>query len=123
MTQSDPSSCREIAKRIRGLIARNDQGDVTRAAHRLALPVGALCQLERILAESDGSAGANLLAAVIHRYGADASWLLTGQASTQATELEPEMRRTIATLLTDVSDRIIADYRARQPGSEASAAR
>jgi hypothetical protein len=123
MTQSDPASCREIAKRIRWLIARNDQGDVTRAAHRLALPVSALCQIERTLADVEGSASANLLAAVIHRYGADASWLLTGQASTQAAELEPETRRTIAMLLTDVSDRILADYRSRQVGSEAPAVR
>jgi hypothetical protein len=123
MTPSDPSSSREIAKRIRRLIARNDGGDVTRAAHRLALPVGALCQLERTLGENDSSAGTNLLASVIHRYGADASWLLTGQESTRAMELEPEVRRTIASLLTDVSDRILADYRSRQPGPEAAATR
>jgi hypothetical protein len=120
---SEPSSSRQIAKRIRRLIARNDGGDVTRAAQRLALPVGALCQLERTLGDGDPDASANLLASVIHRYGADASWLLTGQESTRATELEPEMRRTIASLLANVSDRILADYRSFQAGQEAHATR
>ena len=121
MDRSDPSSCHQIAKRIRRLIARKDGGDVTRAAHRLALPVSALCQLERILC--DGEQSAKLLASVIHRYGVDASWLLTGQESTRATELEPAVRRTIASLLADVSDQILADYRSFQAGQETSAAR
>lgn len=121
MHPSDRSSRHQIAKRIRRLIAQKDGGDVTRAAHRLALPVSALCQLERILGEDEQSA--KLLASVIHRYGVDASWLLTGQESTRATELEPALRRTIASLLGDVSDRIRADYRTFQAGQETPAAR
>ena len=113
MIPKAPSSPSEIAKRIRALIARHDGGDVIHAAQRLSLPVSTLCQLERILA-NDSRARTNLLASVIHRYGTEAVWLLTGQNGAHASELEPETRRTVALLLSDVSDRILTDYWSRQ---------
>jgi hypothetical protein len=116
-TLSSPS---EIAKRIRALIARHDQGDVVRAAQRLALPVSTMCQLERFLA-ADSRARANLLASVIHRYGTEAVWLLTGQEGAHASELAPETRRTVTLLLSDVSDRILSDYWSRQSSHEVRA--
>ena len=116
-----------VAGRIRRLIARQDEGDVCAAAHRLGVTVPHLVQLEQLLTEQgdtgmlSGAAG-DLLTAVVLRYQVDATWLLTGTERPRMSELPVPMRRWLADFLFVVGNRVIDEYRARTADSNGSIA-
>jgi len=114
-----------VAGRIRRLIARQDEGDVCAAAHRLRVTVPHLIQLEQVLAEQGDTgtlsmAAEDLLTAVVLRYHVDATWLLTGTERPRMSELPAPMRRWLADFLFVVGSRVIDEYRARTAGAEGS---
>ncbi|HUF28383.1 MAG TPA: hypothetical protein VMM18_15500 [Gemmatimonadaceae bacterium] len=97
------------------LIARQDSGDVTRAAQRLQIPIEALHHIEETLTGSTPHERLLLLACVVRRYDADACWLLTGSESRSIADLPPDLRIEIAGLLSEIGNRIVADYWERRP--------
>ena len=103
----------EIAGRIRILIARQDQGDVTAAARRLERPIADLYLPERVLASGDEPA-LHFLASVIRNYDADACWLITGRTAGQHPSLSTEARIAILELVGEVSDRLIEQVRSER---------
>lgn len=105
---------RDIANRIRMLIANNDQGDLSAAARRLALSVDEVQRLDEVLAREPPAGRAGLLAIIVRTYHADACWLLTGRETTSITELPPEIRLEVAQLLSEIGSRILAHYRESQ---------
>lgn len=100
----------EIADRIRTLIARKDDGDVTAAARRLDRPIADLYLPERVLSSSD-EAALDFLASIIRNYDADACWLITGSTARQAAPLSVDERVVIVELLGEVSDKLIEQVR------------
>lgn len=114
MGQAARTSPRDIARRIRILIARQDQGDITAAARRLRIPVEDVYRLEDLLAREDPLARARLLATIVRRYDTDACWLLTGTSNGLA-ELPPDTRIDIARLLSEIGNRIVDEYRESRP--------
>lgn len=114
-----------VAGRIRQLIARQDEGDVCAATHRLGVSVHHLIQLEQLLGEQGDTAtlsvaAEDLLTAVVLRYQVDATWLLTGTERPRMSELPAPMRRWLADFLFVVGTRVIDEYRARAAGADAS---
>jgi len=103
----------EIADRIRTLIARQDEGDVTAAARRLERPIADLYLPERVLAAGDEPA-LDFLASIIRNYDADACWLITGRTAGQRPALSTEARITIVEVLGEVSDRLIEQVRSER---------
>jgi hypothetical protein len=106
---------RSIAKRVRQVIAQHDAGDVVAAAHRLGVPVHSLIQLERVLTEPsrDGlfsPAARDILTAVVLRYRADATWLLTGSEHPPIEDLPGGVRVWLANFFLAVGNRIIAEF-------------
>lgn len=100
----------EIADRIRTLIARKDDGDVTAAARRLDRPIADLYLPERVLSSGD-EAALEFLASIVRNYDADACWLITGGTEHHATRLSVGERDTIVELLGEVSDNLIEQVR------------
>ena len=105
----------QIADRIRLLIARNDEGDVTAAARRLERPIADCYLPERVLVLGDEPA-LDFLASIIRNYDADACWLITGSTARQHPPLTAEARVTIVELLGEVSDRLIEQVRSERDG-------
>ena len=108
---------RDIANRVRMLIANKDQGDLSAAAMRLELSMDEVQRLDEVLARDPPTRRAGLLASVIRTYQADACWLLTGQETASITDLPPEIRLEVAHLLSEIGSRILAHYRESQPPS------
>jgi len=100
----------EIADRIRTLIARQDDGDVTAAARRLDRPIVDLYLPERVIA-SGNDAAIDFLASIVRNYDADACWLITGTTLDAALPLSSAARLTIVELLGQVSDGLIEQVR------------
>ena len=105
---------RDIANRVRMLIANKDQGDLQTAARRLDLSMEEVQRLDEVLAREPPHRRVGLLASVVRTYQADACWLLTGQETTSITELPPEIRLEVAQLLSEIGSRILAHYRESQ---------
>jgi hypothetical protein len=103
----------EIADRIRTLIARRDDGDVTAAARRLDRPIADLYLPERVIA-SGNDAALDFLASIVRNYDADACWLITGTTAGDALPLSSGARGTIVELLGEVSDRLIEQVRSER---------
>lgn len=103
---SDRNVAHEIAGRIRRLIARQDEGDVTVAARRLARPIADVCTPERVIASADAAA-VEFLAEVVRTYEADAVWLITGRTSRSSARVSSEVRVTIVEVLAELSDHLL----------------
>jgi len=103
----------EIAERIRTLIARQDNGDVTAAARRLERPIADVYFLERVISSGNQPAALEFLATVVRTYEADACWLITGNSAQSARKrpLSSEARVTIVELLDELSDRLLNEVR------------
>ena len=113
---SDHNVAHQIAERIRVLIARQDEGDVTIAARRLARPIADVYFPERIIASGDEPA-VEFLATIVHAYEADACWLITGKTTRNAKSLSREARGMIVEVLEELSDHLIDEVRnERNPG-------
>jgi len=106
----------EIAARIRTLIARQDDGDVTAAARRLELPIADVYFPERVISSSDEPAAIDFLATIVRTYEADVCWLITGASARSAHKrpLSSEDRVTIVELLDELSDRLLEEVRSQQ---------
>ena len=115
MGQAVRTSPRDIARRIRILIARQDHGDITAAARRLRIPVEDVYRLEELLAREEPPARARLLATIVRRYDTDACWLLTGWDDGRLADLPPDTRIDIARLLSEIGNRIVDEYRESRP--------
>ena len=108
---SDRNVAHEIAGRIRRLIARQDDGDITAAARRLARPIADVYSLERVIASVDGPSAVEFLAEVVRTYDADAVWLITGSTSRGSARVSVEVRVTIAEVLAELSDHLLDEAR------------
>ena len=110
---SDSNVAHEIAGRIRTLIARQDEGDITAAARRLERPIADVYTLERVISSGDEPAAIEFLATVVRTYEADVCWLITGKSSrTPRTDpLSSGARGTIVELLEELSELLITDVR------------
>lgn len=106
---------RDIARRIRVLIARQDRGDITAAARRLRIPVEDVFRLEELLTRDEPRSRARLLATIVRRYDTDACWLLTGRDDGRLADLPPEARLDVARLLSEIGNRIVDEYRESRP--------
>ena len=115
---TDRNVAHEIAERIRTLIARQDEGDVTAAARRLERPIADVYLPERVISCGDEPAAIEFLAHIVRTYEADVCWLITGTSAPAARGLSNEARGTIVELLAELSDRLIDEVRgARQDGA------
>ena len=120
---TDRNVAHQIAKRIRRLIARQDDGDVTAAARRLDRPIADVYFPERLIASSDEPAALEFLATVVRTYEADAVWLITGTNARNAPIVTSEARVTIVEVLAELSDHLLDEVRSerssavRQPRS------
>src|SRR5262245_13214773 len=104
---NDRNVAHEIAGRIRHLIARQDEGDVTAAARRLARPIADVYSPERVIACGDGAIAGEFLAEVVRTYDADVVWLITGSTSRSSTRVSSEVRVTIVEVLAELSDHLL----------------
>lgn len=115
---TDRNVAHEIAARIRTLIARHDDGDITIAARRLSRPIPDVYFPERVISSGNDPDALDFLATVVRMYEADAVWLITG-ASARSARMRPlssEARGTIVELLDELSDRLLDEVRSdRQP--------
>ena len=116
---TDRNVAHEIAERIRTLIARQDDGDVTAAARRLERPIADVYLPERIIASADEPAAIEFLATVVRTYEADVCWLITGTNARTARPLSREARGTIVELLAELSDLLIDEVRSDHHESRA----
>jgi hypothetical protein len=107
---TDRNVAHAIAGRIRRLIARYDEGDVTIAARRLSKPIADVCFPERLIASGDGSAGIEFLADVVRSYEADVVWLITGSPKSSG-RLSTEARETIVEVLGELGDHLLLEAR------------
>ena len=117
---TDFNVAHQIAGRIRALIARKDNGDVTAAARRLELPIADVYLPERVICSSDEPAALEFLATVVRSYDADVCWLITGTTAHNAQRAKPfsdEARVTIVELLGELSDRILHEVRSERETS------
>ena len=111
-----------IAGRIRVLIARQDDGDVTAAARRLDRPIADVYLPERLISCGNKPAALDFLADVLRGYEADACWLITGTISGTSRAQPPmsnEARVTILELLGELSDQLLDEARRDHPGAVA----
>jgi hypothetical protein len=111
---TDRNVAHQIAERIRKLIARQDHGDVTAAARRLAVPIADVYTPERLISSGNEPAALEFLATVVRSYEADVCWLITGTTARNARFARPfstEARVTIVELLGQVSDRLLDEVR------------
>ena len=111
---SDRNVAHQIAKRIRRLIARQDNGDVTAAARRLDRPIADVCFPERVIASSDEPAALDFLATVVRTYEADAVWLITGTTARNARIVTNEARVAIVEVLAELSDHLLDQVRSER---------
>jgi hypothetical protein len=111
---SDRNVAHQIAKRIRRLIARQDNGDVTAAARRLDRPIADVCFPERVIASGDEPAALDFLATVVRTYEADAVWLITGTTARNAPIVTNEARVTIVEVLAELSDHLLDQVRSER---------
>jgi hypothetical protein len=113
---TDRNVAHEIAARIRTLIARHDDGDVTAAARRLSRPIPDVYFPERVISSGNDPDALEFLATVVRTYEADAVWLITGASSrsSRTARMRPlsrEARGTIVELLDELSDRLLDEVR------------
>ena len=110
---TDRNVAHEIAERIRTLIARHDDGDITAAARRLARPIPDVYFPERVISSGNGPDAIEFLATVVRTYEADVCWLITGTATRGARTLpiSSEARGTIVELLDELSDLLLDEVR------------
>lgn len=110
---TDRNVAHEIAARIRTLIARQDNGDITAAARRLERPIADVYFPERVISSGDEPAALEFLATVVRTYEADVCWLITGASSRSARKrpISSEDRVTIVELLDELSDRLLNEVR------------
>ena len=109
---SDRNVAHQIAERIRTLIARQDDGDVTAAARRLDRPIADMYFPERVIASADQPAAVEFLAAVVRSYEADACWLITGTTTRNRPTVTSEARVTIVEVLEELTDHLLDEARA-----------
>ena len=112
---TDQNVAHQIAERIRSLIARNDDGDVIAAAHRLERPIADVYLPERIIASGDGPAALEFLAMVVRTYEVDVCWLVTGLPAQDASSISNEARGTIVELIDELSDILLDEARHEGP--------
>ena len=110
---NDRNVAHEIADRIRILIARHDDGDITAAARRLARPIPDVYFLERVISSRNEPDGIEFLATVVRTYEADVCWLITGTTtkSARTPPISREARGTIVELLDELSDLLLDEVR------------
>jgi hypothetical protein len=114
---TDRTVAHEIAARIRTLIARNDDGDITVAARRLDRPIGDVYLPERVMCSGNEPAAIDFLATVVRVYETDACWLITGSSSRSSRNRQPisrEARGTIVELLDELSERLLDEVRSER---------
>lgn len=104
----------DIAARIRRLIARKDNGDITAAARRLERPIADVYHLERLLASSDEPAAVEFLAHIVRSYETDAVWLITGANARNAQAIPSDARMTIVEVLEELSDHMLNEIRSER---------
>lgn len=110
---TDRNVAHEIAERIRTLIARHDDGDITAAARRLARPIPDVYFPERVISSRNEPDAIEFLATVVRTYETDVCWLITG-ATTRSARTPPissEARGTIVELLDELSDLLLDEVR------------
>jgi hypothetical protein len=110
---NDRTVAHEIAERIRILIARHDEGDITAAARRLARPIPDVYFPERVISSGNEPDAIEFLATVVRTYEADVCWLITGTTtrSTRTRPISSAQRGTIVELLDELSDLLLDDVR------------
>ena len=110
---NDRNVAHEIAARIRVLIARYDEGDITAAARRLARPIPDVYFPERVLSSGNEPDAMEFLATVVRTYEADVCWLITGTTtrSARTPPISSEARGTIVELLDELSDLLLDEVR------------
>ena len=113
---TDQNVAHEIAERIRLLIARQDEGDVTIAARRLERPIVDVYLPERVISSGNESAALEFLATIVRTYEADACWLITGTGANGGStdRLTAEARGTIVELLQEFSNRLLDEVRSER---------
>ena len=111
---TDRNVAHQIAGRIRRLIARQDDGDITAAARRLDRPIADVYFPERLIASSDEPAALDFLATVVRTYEADAVWLITGTTARNTPIVTSEARVTIVEVLAELSDHLLDQVRAER---------
>ena len=110
---TDHDVAHQIAGRIRSLIARYDDGDVTMAARRLSRPIADVYLPERVIACGDGPVAVEFLADVVRTYEADAIWLITGTTPRFAGRVSIEARITIVEVLAELGEHLLDEARNR----------
>jgi hypothetical protein len=111
---SDQNVAHQIAERIRHLIARQDDGDVTIAARRLDRSIADVYFCERLISCDDEPAAVDFLATVVRSYDADAVWLITGRDARDDRTVTSEARGTIVEVLAELSDRLLDQVRSER---------
>ena len=108
---NDRNVAHQIAKRIRRLIARQDDGDITAAARRLNWPIADVYFPERVISSDHETDAVDFLATVVRTYEADAVWLITGTNARNSPVVTSEARVTIVEVLAELSDHLIDEVR------------
>ena len=110
---TDRNVAHDIAARIRTLIARQDQGDITAAARRLERPIADVYFPERVISSGNQPAALEFLATVVRTYDTDVCWLITGATADSARKrpISSEDRITIVELLAELSDLLLDQVR------------
>ena len=108
---TDRNVAHQIAERIRTLIARNDDGDVTAAARRLDRPIADVYSPERVLSSGDELAAVEYLAHIVRSYEADAVWLITGGTPRDRVDMTTEARVVIVGVLGELGTNLIDEAR------------
>jgi hypothetical protein len=107
---TDRNGAHTIAGRIRRLIARHDNGDVTVAAKRLSRPIADVYYPERLIACGDGPTAVEFLAEVVRSYETDVVWLITGTVGSSE-QISTEARVTIVEVLDELSEHLLFEAR------------
>lgn len=118
---ADFNVAHQIAGRIRALIARQDDGDVTAAARRLDVPIADVYLPERVICSSSEPEALEFLATVVRSYEADVCWLITGITAGNAKHARPfsnEARGMIVEVLGELSDRLLDEARSEHRAAQ-----
>jgi hypothetical protein len=118
---TDRNVAHQIAERIRTLIARQDDGDITAAARRLERPIVDIYYPERVISSGDEPAAVEFLANVVRSYDADVFWLITGTTTRNRSTVTSEARVTIVEVLGELSDHLLDEARHRDQPTRAGA--
>ena len=116
---TDRNVAHDIAERIRFLIARQVQGDVTAAARRLERPIADVYLPERVIASDNQPAALEFLATVVRSYEADVCWLITGTSARNIHSDRPlssDARVTIVELVGELSEMLLDEVRNERTG-------